>query len=171
MSVKTYAFIDSQNLNLGVKSQGWKLDFSKFRIFIRDKYKVTKAYLFIGFIPKNKNLYSFLEKSGYKIIYKPVVESNIRSKPVKGNVDAEIVLYSAKIEFDNYDQAVIISGDGDFYCLHKFLVSKNKLFKIIIPNRHNESSLLNEFQKYKVFLYRERERVELIQNKSGRRRS
>ena len=32
-----YAFIDSQNLNLGVKSQGWVLDFTRFRIFL--KYK------------------------------------------------------------------------------------------------------------------------------------
>ena len=43
-----YAFIDSQNLNLGVKSQGWDLNFSRFRQLLRDKYKVEKAYLFIG---------------------------------------------------------------------------------------------------------------------------
>ena len=45
---KTYAFIDSQNLNLGVKSQGWKLDWRKFRQYLRNKYGVVKAYLFIG---------------------------------------------------------------------------------------------------------------------------
>ncbi len=33
-----FAFIDSQNLNLGVKSQGWNLDFFRFRRFLRDKY-------------------------------------------------------------------------------------------------------------------------------------
>jgi hypothetical protein len=54
---KVYAFIDSQNLNLGVRSQGWKLDFCKFRVFLKDKYKVNKAYLFIGYIPENKKLY------------------------------------------------------------------------------------------------------------------
>ena len=40
--MKTYAFIDSQNLNLGVRSQGWKLDFERFRVFLKDKYKVEK---------------------------------------------------------------------------------------------------------------------------------
>lgn len=34
-----YAFIDSQNLNLGVQSQGWKLDFAKFRVFLKDKVR------------------------------------------------------------------------------------------------------------------------------------
>lgn len=143
-----YAFIDSQNLNLGVQSQGWKLDFAKFRILLKDKYKVSKAFIFIGFIPKNKNLYSFLEKSKYKLIYKPVVETNSKSKPVKGNVDAELVLHTM-IQFPNYQKAIIISGDGDFYCLADHLESKNKLGKIIVPNRHY-SSLLRKFGKYIV---------------------
>ena len=51
MQAKTnYAFIDSQNLNLGVNKQKWKLDFLKFRKFLRDEYNVGKAFLFIGFI-------------------------------------------------------------------------------------------------------------------------
>lgn len=143
-----YAFIDSQNLNLGVRSQGWRLDFAKFRIFLKDKYKVSKAFLFIGFIPKHKNLYSFLEKSKYKIIYKPIVESSKKENPVKGNIDAELVLHTM-IEFPNYHKAIIVSGDGDFYCLAEYLEKKRKLEKIIVPNRHH-SSLLRKFGKYIV---------------------
>lgn len=40
-----YAFIDSQNLNLGIRSQGWKLGFATFRRYLRDKYAVNKAML------------------------------------------------------------------------------------------------------------------------------
>ncbi len=29
-----YAFIDSQNLNLGIKKLGWKLDYRKFRVYL-----------------------------------------------------------------------------------------------------------------------------------------
>lgn len=144
----TYAFIDSQNLNLGVRSQGWRLDFTKFRVFLRDKYKVNKAFLFIGFIPKYKKIYSSLEKAGYKIIYKPVVESSNKFKPTKGNVDAELVLH-AMIEIPNYNKAIIVSGDGDFYCLAEYLEKKGKLGKIIVPNKHY-SSLLRKFRNYIV---------------------
>ncbi|PIR72449.1 MAG: hypothetical protein COU42_01165 [Candidatus Nealsonbacteria bacterium CG10_big_fil_rev_8_21_14_0_10_36_24] len=60
-----YAFIDSQNLNLGVRSQGWNLDFARFRQFLKDKYGVGKTYLFIGFVPGNQTLYTELQKAGY----------------------------------------------------------------------------------------------------------
>ena len=47
-----YAFIDSQNLNLGIRSLGWNLDFKRFRVYLKDKYDVKKAFLFIGYNPK-----------------------------------------------------------------------------------------------------------------------
>jgi hypothetical protein len=48
-----YAFIDSQNLNLSIQEQGWKLDFGRFRIYLKDQYGVNKAFLFIGYVPTN----------------------------------------------------------------------------------------------------------------------
>ncbi len=162
-----YAFIDSQNLNLGTSKsvykkrktvyQGWKLDFRKFRKYLFDKFRVTKAFLFIGYIKQNEHLYEKLRSSGYRLVFKPTVKDNL-GKP-KGNIDAELVLYSAAIEFANYDKAIIVSGDGDFYCLHKFLKKHKKLGKIIIPNRRSESSLLKDFQGQKVFLIREKEKL------------
>jgi len=37
-----YVFIDSQNLNLGVRSQEWILDFARFRVFLKDKYNIKE---------------------------------------------------------------------------------------------------------------------------------
>ena len=138
---KVYAFIDSQNLNLGVLDSGWRLDFARFRKYLSAKYNVTSAFLFIGYIPTNKSLYESLKRGGYRIIFKPTVKE-------KGNVDAELVLHSM-IEFPNYNKAIIISGDGDFYCLAEYLEQKNKLLKIIVPN-NKYSSLLRKFAKYIV---------------------
>lgn len=69
-----YAFVDSQNLNLGIKDCGWDLDFGRFYIYLRDKYKVTKTFLFLGYVPGNEGLYTFLQKSGYIVIFKPTLE-------------------------------------------------------------------------------------------------
>ncbi|MEK7137930.1 MAG: NYN domain-containing protein, partial [Patescibacteria group bacterium] len=154
---RVFAFIDSQNLNLGVKSQGWELDFARFRILLKDKYNVERAYLFIGYIPINKNLYIYLQKSGYTIIYKPTVELNSNTKPIKGNVDAELVLH-AMIEFSKYQKAIIVSGDGDFYCLVEYLRKKRKLDKIIVPSI-KYSSLLREFAPYIVNIASFKDRV------------
>ncbi|MDI6800384.1 MAG: NYN domain-containing protein, partial [Actinomycetota bacterium] len=112
-----YAFIDSQNLNLAIKDCGWELDFARFSIYLKDKYKVKKAFLFIGYVPGNESLYTYLQKAGYIVIFKPTLEIKDGDKrKIKGNVDAELVLHTM-IEFPNYEKAIIISGDGDFYCL------------------------------------------------------
>ena len=169
ISKSTYAFIDSQNLNLGTNKDlfdksgkriytGWKLDFQKFRKYLKDKFRVSKALLFIGYIAENKLLYDQLKSSGYILVFKPTTKDSA-GKP-KGNVDAELVLHAAAIEFPNYDQAVIVAGDGDYRCLHEFLILKQKLRAIIIPNRKSESSLLKPFQLYKVFIERERAKLE-----------
>ena len=142
-----YAFIDSQNLNLGIRAQGWKLDFGRFRQLLSDRYKVVKAFLFIGYIPDNKELYESLKNAGYTIIFKPTLVRKIKNThETKGNVDAELVLHSM-IQFPNYSQAIIISGDGDFYCLAEYLKTKGKLGKILVPNL-KYSSLLRKFATY-----------------------
>ncbi|HNW23688.1 MAG TPA: NYN domain-containing protein [Candidatus Dojkabacteria bacterium] len=165
---KVYAFIDSQNLNLGVSKsikkngkliyKGWELDFNKFRKYLLYKFCVERAILFIGYIPKYKNLYNNLKKDGFEIVYKPVVLNS--DKKYKGNIDAELVLHCCRIEYDRYDRAIIVSGDGDFFCIHKFLLEEKKLGKIIIPNSKSESSLLREFKRYKVYLEYEKEKLE-----------
>lgn len=172
-----YAFIDSQNLNLGTSRdvykngkviyKGWKLDFKKFRQYLTDKFRVKKAFLFIGYIKQNKYLYRSLESYGYELVFKPTVKDD-DGKP-KGNVDAELVLHASAIEYPNYDKAVIVSGDGDFRCLHEYLVEHKKLQNIVIPNRKTESSLLKKFQSYKIFIIREKEKSEYTQKESGRR--
>ncbi|MFH1656363.1 MAG: NYN domain-containing protein [Candidatus Nealsonbacteria bacterium] len=147
-----YAFIDSQNLNLGIRSQGWILIFDRFRIYLQDKYGVTKTFLFIGYVSGNEALYTFLQEAGYIIIFKPTLEYKKEGELyTKGNVDAELVLH-AMIEYSNYNKAIIVSGDGDFHCLVEYLQKQNKLFKLIIPDRNNYSSLLRKFMKNIVFM-------------------
>jgi len=163
-----YAFIDSQNLNLGTSKdlyrgkkliyKGWKLDFNKFRRYLTDKFKVRKAFLFIGYIKKNWKLYKYLESCGYNLVYKPTTIDN-QGKP-KGNVDTKIVFHSAVIEYKSFDQAVFVAGDGDYLCLYEYLAEKKKLLRIIIPNLKSESSLLKKFQNYKTFLIFDRSKVE-----------
>ena len=161
-----YAFIDSQNLNLGVKSQGWKLDFRKFRQYLRNKYNCEKAYLFIGHLDGNEALYTFLQEAGYVLIFKPTLEQKINGKiKIKGNVDAELVLHSM-IQYKNYDKAIIISGDGDFHCLIEYLVEKSKLLKILAPTNHY-SSLLRKFNNKNYIVRIDLLRSSLEQKKTG----
>lgn len=147
-----FAFIDSQNLNLSIQSLGWKLDFAKFYIYLKDKYKIEKVFLFIGYVSGNEGLYTSLQKIGYILVFKPTLEYKRKGlKYTKGNVDAELVLHTM-IEYQNYKKAVIISGDGDFYCLIEYLAKQKKLAHIFIPNPKKYSSLLRKFRKYFIYL-------------------
>lgn len=169
-SKKVYTFIDSQNLNLGVGNDihvgdkkiysGWKLDFTKFLKYLKDKYRVEKSYLFIGHVPGNEKLYTKLQEDGYILVFKPTLEVRKgKSKTVKGNVDAELVLH-AMINFNEYDKAIIVTGDGDFHCLIEYLEENSKLEKIIVPNKKRYSSLLRKFSSYFDFVSVNRKKLE-----------
>lgn len=165
-----YAFVDSQNLNLSVlidlknkKTRkiyyhGWKLDFKRFFVYLEQKYKINKAFLFIGYKEEYKTLYDSLKKWGYHLVFKPTLD---HAGKTKGNVDAELVLHSM-IEFKNYDKAIIVSGDGDFHCLIEYLEKENKLFRILVPNEFSYSSLLRKFNRKIAFVSRLRNKLEYI---------
>jgi len=154
-----YAFIDSQNLNLSIREQGWILDFRKFRIYLKDKYGIAKAFIFIGYVPQNQDLYTNLQKDGYILIFKPAL--SLPSGGVKGNVDAELVLH-AMIECQNYDKALIVTGDGDFYCLVDYLGKNDKLLKLLVPNMNKFSSLYRKMMPYVVFMNNLRDKLEHV---------
>jgi uncharacterized LabA/DUF88 family protein len=165
MAKKNYAFIDSQNLNLGVRSLGWRVDYKKFRLYLKNKYQVDKAFIFIGMVDTNQKLYTSLQKAGYIIIFKPTTEYLVDGKTiVKGNVDAELVLHAAAIEYPNYHKAIIVSGDGDFRCLVEYLLEKGKLLKLMTPNKHY-SSLLREYNNQIVRVDLLKENFELKKTK------
>jgi uncharacterized LabA/DUF88 family protein len=155
--LKNYAFIDSQNLNLSTIRLGWKLDFFRFRVYLREKYKVKIAYLFIGYVPENQDLYNSLQKYGYVLIFKPTLK--YKDGRVKGNCDAELVLQTM-IEYPNYNKAIIVSGDGDFYCLISYLIKQNKLEKVLIPDWSSYSALLKKFAEKLDFLNNLRNKLE-----------
>lgn len=155
--LKNYAFIDSQNLNLSIQRLGWKLDFFRFRVYLREKYKVKIAYLFIGYLPENQDLYNSLQKYGYVLIFKPTLK--YKDGRVKGNCDAELVL-QAMIDYPKYEKAIIVSGDGDFHCLIHYLAQQKKVEKVLIPNQKNYSALLKKFADKLAFLSDLRKKLE-----------
>lgn len=142
-----HAFIDSQNVNLSIREQGWKLDWKRFRIHLRETYQVEEAYLFMGFMAGNQALYTSLQEAGFVVIFKPTLE--LPDGTVKGNVDAELVLH-AMIKYDHYDKAVLVTGDGDFYCLVQHLSENNKLGRLLVPNVHKYSALLKPFARNNI---------------------
>ena len=100
---------------------------------------MKKAYLFIGYIKGNNRLYEELQTAGFICIWKPTLE--YKDGVIKGNCDAELVLHTM-IHFNNFQKAIIVTGDGDFHCLIDYLIENKKLKILLVPNKKRYSSLL-----------------------------
>lgn len=163
------AFVDAQNMHFGTTKCGacakkigkplkeislvdctcgvaWEIDLAKLRVYLKENYNVAEAYYFLGYVQeKHEELYQDIQKAGFILVFK---EHNVKAKSKKkGNVDTDIVFEVMKnlIDNTNFDQIVLISGDGDYKKLVSYLISKNKFKKILFPNKTFASSLYKQF--------------------------
>jgi uncharacterized LabA/DUF88 family protein len=157
-----YAFIDGANLHRGLQALGWNLDYKKFRIWLTDKFSITRAYIFLGNIPKYGNLYAHLQECGYTLIFKEVVYDG--DGKAKGNCDADLVLKVVQEYYEGgYDNALIVSSDGDYASLVTFLLNKNKLKTILSPANEKKCSVLLKRTGARIsYIDNQRSHIELI---------
>ncbi len=134
-----FAYIDGSNLHKGIKELGWKLSYQRFRIWLKEKHGITRAYMFLGLVPKYKDLYTNLQEAGFTLVFKETTcdgEGNI-----KGNCDADLVLKAVVDYFEkNFDRATLVSSDGDYACLVNFFKEKNVFDSLVSPS--NKCSFL-----------------------------
>lgn len=157
-----FAFIDGQNLYLGtLKGHSFKIDYNKFRKYLSDKYHVSRAYIFLGYLNGMEPLYKSLQEVGYIVIHKPILKkSENGNNTIKGNIDTDLVMH-CMVELPNFEKAVIITSDGDFLCLLDFLHNKSKLKKLIIPNSNRYSALLRKHAEYMAMISHIQDKVKL----------
>jgi uncharacterized LabA/DUF88 family protein len=166
MKEKNIAFIDGQNLHLGTTSSGWKVDFERFRIYLRDKFQVEEAYIFLWFLDEgHQTMYRKIQKSGFILEFREH-HQNMKWKK-KWNVDVDIVyeIMHRLLEEDDFDKMVLVTWDGDYIKTVKYLIEKSRLKKILFPNQ-SYSSLYKPFKDlYGMNISQDRVK-ELIQHKT-----
>jgi len=156
-----FAYIDVANLHNAIESFGWKLDYARFRIWLKDKYHVSRAYLFIGLIPKNASLYKYLQESGFTLVFKETVYDH-NGKP-KGNCDADLVVQAMQDLYEgNSDKMIIVSSDGDYASLVKLLKEKDRLEVILSPAIAEKCSILLKRLNVNIsYLWQQKSNIEL----------
>ncbi|MDQ7009576.1 MAG: NYN domain-containing protein [Candidatus Gracilibacteria bacterium] len=147
------AFIDGQNLHMGTATENWKIDFKRFRIYLKYKFKIKRVYYFLGFLDQNEQeLYTRLQESGFILVFREH-NSNMKGKK-KGNVDVDICFEMMKnaCNNENFNKIILVSGDGDYIKVVKHLIDKNKFERILFPN-YKYSSLYKQLEtKYRINL-------------------
>ena len=140
------AYIDNQNLQIATKSadEPWRVDMKRFRVYLREKYDVETAYLFMGAFDANKQqLYTMFQDFGYSLVWRLHSMEALGHK--KGNVDTDIVFYVMRDCYESGTGVVLVSGDGDFCRTMEHVRDKGRLIKVLLPTHRNASSLYNRF--------------------------
>jgi hypothetical protein len=126
---KNWAFVDMQNLYKGVQEQGKKILWKQFRQYLKVRYNVTKAIVFMGFIKENQGLYNHLKKAGFSLEFRQVITLS-NGTIDGGNIDADLASYVMDYKAD-YNKALIIADDSDYCRTITSLWRQNKLKRII----------------------------------------
>lgn len=100
------------------------------------------AYYFLGAIDdRYGKLYENIQRAGFILVFREHHSSMIAKK--KGNVDTDIVFHVMEkvAEQEIFDKVILVSGDGDYIKMVRYLISKNKLEKVLAPNSRSIPSL------------------------------
>lgn len=145
---QNYAFVDGQNLYRGTAKREvdpWKINLTRFRVYLQRKYNVSKAYYFLGYLDEaNQELYEQIQESGFILLFREHTSLMLGKK--KGNVDSDIIFHVMKKLYyrESFGKVVLVSGDGDYKQLVDFLIEEQKLEKILFPDGNRASSLYNK---------------------------
>ncbi len=136
-----FAYIDGANLHKGMDELGWELDYKRFRVWLLEKYKIRTAYVFIGLIPKYKELYQYLQECGFILVFKEVIYD--KEGKAKGNCDADLVLRLTCDAYEKkFDRALLVTSDGDYAGLVSFLLKRDEFSIILSSHPKNKCSIL-----------------------------
>lgn len=154
-----HAYIDGANLHEGTVSLGWRVDYKKFYVWLKEKYLIKRAYIFLGYRPEFERIYSKMSDAGFLIIFREITQD--ADGKIKGNCDTDMAVRSVRDVHESvFDQAIIVSGDGDFSSLVEYLQEKDKIAGVLSPNDKCSFLLrktgvpitcLDDFKKYVSF--------------------
>ena len=162
--MKTFAFVDASNLFYGgEKSLGWKIDYRKLLLYLKEKYVASEVFYFggveihdfpynyqtdearillIGRHLQRVRFYLKLEQFGYKLFLKPVklYEQEGGTTKRKANCDVDMAFHLMK-EKDNFDRVIILSGDGDFLPVLKYLKQISKQVLVLARGKRTAKEI------------------------------
>jgi uncharacterized LabA/DUF88 family protein len=158
-------FIDSANLYYASSTANLKIDYFQAARWFQSHCNLTGLNFYTAYDPfdqKQQDFFNDLEKSGYRLIKKPI---KVFADSIKGNMDIELAV-DALLHKDTYDILILISGDGDFHYLVRALENIGKNTIILGVGGFTSFELHQEAHNY-FFL----NRIASVWKKSYRSRS
>ncbi len=110
---RTAIFIDGSNLYYSQQNLNLQIDFRRLLRFFTKDCSLLRAIYYTGVDPDDKGQRGFihwLNLNGYKVVEKPI--KRFPDGSTKANLDIELAVDMLALA-DNYERAILFSGDGD----------------------------------------------------------
>ncbi|WP_407474779.1 NYN domain-containing protein [Sulfitobacter sp. PM12] len=133
-----YAYIDSQNLKKSVEEIDKELDYRRFRLWLKNKKNIDRAFMYFGYLRNQQDHYDYLEKCGFELVFRDV---DFQHGQRKANVDICLTI-GVLDQIDQFNEAFLVTSDGDFYDLTERLKQVGKLGGVISPQSSGSCSRL-----------------------------
>ncbi len=148
---KTAVFIDASNIYFSQKTMGWRVDFKKLLEYFKTNVDIFKVSFYAAINPENlkeRKFHDFLEIIGYSVKHKEIKfikdqKDNIHGGHNKGNIDVDLTIDAVHFR-DSYETFILLSGDGDFESLIKYLKIYNKQCIVISAKKHIAIGLIRQ---------------------------
>lgn len=137
----TYAFVDAANVIYRPSDvNGWKIDLRKLLQYLQERFGASKVFYFGGLDernPKQVRISRKLQAWGYDLRLNPVKRFRDEQGKwyLKADVDARLVFEAMQCQ-EEYDRAVFLTGDGDFFWMLEYLAKwKEKIWLLASPRK------------------------------------
>ena len=153
--IRIALFIDGSNIFYTEKTLGWQIDFLKVYDYFDKKFAFYNAFYYTT-DPEDEETrkrYQEYQLAGYTMRLKTPKEiRDHRGKIVarKANLDVEMVVDMFNTR-DNYDLAVLFTGDSDFVRPIELLRTHGKQIFVFSTKGHSSLELINGADKFYDF--------------------
>ena len=133
---RIYAFIDASNIHYGSKDAGFTVDYAKLKSYLTSRFSVSRLFYFGAIDEAKEEELIFKEELlslGYelKLVHLKIFKDGRK----KADTDSRMTFEMMKM-LDEYDRAVVLSGDGDFYWILEYIRGvKEKVWLIGMASR------------------------------------
>lgn len=168
MKKVVFVFIDASNLWAVQKAKGKLFDLAKLKSYLKQAHDANsiKVYYYDAYPDQKTRDYSVAGKFKFYVYLEKALKFVVRKKPLKqirvlngndllvqekGNMDVEMAIDVVN-QVNNYDEAILFSGDSDFLALVHFVRNKDKKVYIYSSRNNISSELRTGADGYKDIL-------------------
>lgn len=141
--MKKIAYIDAQNVHKAIQELWWFLDWWLLFSYLKNKFEVSEVKIFFWYVQRHETLYTSLRKIWYTVVFKETLI--LPNGQIKWNVDIDIAIVATLDLLEwGLEKMYLLTGDGDYNSLVDLFKKREKLGRVLIPNRQQASKLLKK---------------------------